>query len=113
MPTPLSLDRLLLQATFFPGLNVRLGSLDATRKIIENQLQRILLLPNLEVTMNRLKARDGSTDHFERAIRFVHQAIETRPELLTGWHVVDSSELNVEETVDCILERTGIRISQA
>ena len=78
--------------------------------VTENRLQRILLLPNLEVTINRLQARDGRTDHFEQALRFVHHAIETRPELLTGWHVVDSSELNVEETVDCILELTGIRI---
>jgi hypothetical protein len=72
--------------------------------IIGNRVQRILLLPNLEVTLNRLRSRDGSTDHFEQAIRFVHHAIETRPELLTGWHVVDSSELSIDETVDCILE---------
>jgi regulator of PEP synthase PpsR (kinase-PPPase family) len=34
----------------------------------------------------------------------VHHAIESRPELLNGWHVVDSSNLNIEETVDRILE---------
>ena len=78
--------------------------------VIGNQLQRILLLPNLEVTINRLKARDGRTDHFEQAICFVYHAIETRPELLTGWHVVDSSNLTIEETVDRILEITGIKI---
>jgi chloramphenicol 3-O-phosphotransferase len=72
--------------------------------IIGNQVQRILLLPNLEVTLNRLQSRDGSASHFEQAIRFVHHAIEIRPELLTGWHVVDSSRLSIEETVDSILE---------
>jgi chloramphenicol 3-O-phosphotransferase len=72
--------------------------------IIGNRVQRILLLPNLEVTLNRLRSRDGSTSHFEQAIRFVHHAIETRPELLTSWHVVDSSGLSVKETVDSILE---------
>jgi hypothetical protein len=72
--------------------------------IIGNRVQRILLLPNLEVTLNRLQSRDGTTDHFEQAIHFVHHAIEIRPELLTGWHVVDSSGLSIEETVDCILE---------
>jgi Chloramphenicol phosphotransferase-like protein len=77
--------------------------------IIGQNLERILLLPNLEVTLNRLRSRDGSTDHFEQAIRFVHHTIETRPELLTGWHVVDSSNLNIEETVDRILEMTEIK----
>jgi Chloramphenicol phosphotransferase-like protein len=78
--------------------------------IIGNRIQRILLLPNLEVTLDRLRSRDGTADHFERAIRFVHHAIETRPELLTGWHVLDSSRLTVEETVDQILELTSIKI---
>jgi predicted kinase len=77
---------------------------DDYNPIIGTRVQRILLLPNLEVTLNRLRSRDGSADHFEQAIRFVHHTIETRPELLSGWHVVDSSGLSIEETVDCILE---------
>jgi regulator of PEP synthase PpsR (kinase-PPPase family) len=64
---------------------------------------------NFEVTLGRLHSRDGTTDHFEQAIRFVHHAIETQPELLTGWHVVDSSKLSIEETVDWILEIMNIR----
>jgi hypothetical protein len=75
--------------------------------IIGNKLERILLLPNLEVTLDRLWSRDETTDHFERAIRLVHRTIETQPELLTGWHVVDSSKLNVEDTVDRILKMTS------
>lgn len=79
--------------------------------IIGNRIVRILLLPSLllpslEVTLNRLQIRDGITDHFEQAIRIVHHAIETRPEFLTDWHVLDSSELSIKETVARILETT-------
>jgi chloramphenicol 3-O-phosphotransferase len=74
---------------------------------------RILLLPSLQETLDRLHKRDkdseGMKQMLEQGIRHVHHAIETQPETKTGWHVVDSSNLSIEETVDRILEMTGIR----
>jgi hypothetical protein len=43
MPEPPSLESLLQRATLFPGLNIRVGSLDATRQVIERQLQNARL----------------------------------------------------------------------
>jgi predicted kinase len=79
-------------------------------------IRRILLLPNLEVTLERLQSRrqdsPGMKQVLGQAIRFLHGEIESQPETKIGWHVVDSSELSVEETVDRILEMTAVRTSR-
>jgi hypothetical protein len=78
---------------------------DYNRKI-SRRITRVLLLPNLETTIERLHARNPDEGSFklilERAIRGVCADIEAHPK--TGWHVIDSSLLSVEQTVDCILE---------
>ena len=50
---------------------------------------------------------DAFADVLEGVIRAGHPAIERHPK--PGWRVVDSSELSVEQTVDRILELTGVR----
>lgn len=84
---------------------------DADYNSLGEELHRILLFPALEVTLERLSRRNPAEGEFktvlEKAIRYTHEAIEGRP--LDGWHVVDSSLLSVEETVDRIFELTEVR----
>jgi chloramphenicol 3-O-phosphotransferase len=79
--------------------------------IIGTRLQRILLLPRQEIALERLHARDKAEGDFkpilELGIRFVYDAVKNHPR--TGWQVVDSSQLSVEQTVNRILELTGIQ----
>ena len=69
---------------------------------------KILLLPSLETTLERLYTRNPSEGSFkkqlEQGIRFMFEDIQQHPK--TGWRLVDSSGLSVEQTVDDILEVT-------
>ena len=73
------------------------------------QPYRVLLLPRLEVVLRRNSERTHKDFHHETlisVIRYLHAeytAMDTR-----NWLVVDSSELTVEETVNLILERSGV-----
>lgn len=71
--------------------------------------QRVLLLPSVETNLARLHARSPEEGSFKvalaQAIGMVHGDIDRHPKM--GWHVVDSSDLGVEATVDLILELTG------
>ena len=77
-------------------------------KKIGQRITRVLLLPNLEATVQRLKKRNPEEGSFknilEQAIRQLHTEIAAHPK--TNWLVIDSSGLSVEQTVDKILERT-------
>jgi adenylylsulfate kinase-like enzyme len=79
---------------------------DYNRKI-SRRVTRVLLLPKLETTLKRLYARNPDEGSFklilESAVRSLQTGIETHPK--TGWLVIDSSDLSVEQTVDLILER--------
>lgn len=72
---------------------------------------RIVLRPSLEVTLERLYARNPGEGTFKgvlaEVIPYLHASMDASP--ADGWQVVDSSLLSVEETVDVILERTGTR----
>jgi adenylylsulfate kinase-like enzyme len=74
---------------------------------ISRRITRILLLPNLETTLERVYARNPDEGSFkqtlETAIRSLQTGIEAHPK--TGWLVIDSSHLSVDQTVDQILER--------
>ncbi len=73
---------------------------------ISRRVTRVLLLPNLETTLERLHARKPDEGSFkqilEQAIRSLQTSIEAHPK--TGWLVIDSSDLSVEQTVDQIVE---------
>jgi Chloramphenicol phosphotransferase-like protein len=75
-------------------------------------IQRILLLPSLEETLNRLHKRNQDSSDMkhvlEQAIGYVQNDIRTHPEATTAWQVIDSSQLGVAQTVDRILELTNI-----
>jgi predicted kinase len=68
---------------------------------------RVVLFPDLQTTLKRLYARNPEEGDFkavlEHAIRLIHPTIERHPK--TGWIVVDSSHLTVQQTVDFILEQ--------
>jgi adenylate kinase family enzyme len=76
---------------------------------IGRRVTRILLLPNLETTVQRLFSRnpnEGSFKHvLEQAIGQLYTEIQMHPK--TNWMVIDSSHLSVEETVDKIFEMIG------
>ncbi|MDX2008185.1 MAG: hypothetical protein SFU83_23320 [Meiothermus sp.] len=69
---------------------------------------KILLLPSLEATLQRLYTRNPGEGSFkkylEQGVRYLFDEIQQHPK--TGWLVVDSSNLTVEQTVDQILELT-------
>jgi adenylylsulfate kinase-like enzyme len=79
---------------------------DYNRKI-SRRVTRVLLLPNLKTTLERLHARNPDEGSFKKilepAICSLQAGIQAHPK--TGWLVIDSSNLNVEQTVDLILER--------
>ncbi len=74
---------------------------------IGQRIRRVLLLPDLEATLQRLYSRNPDEGSFkqilEAAIRQLHTDIVAHPK--TNWLVIDSSQLSVEATVDIILER--------
>ena len=72
------------------------------------RITRILLLPSLETTLQRLYSRNPEEGSFKQildsAIRQLH--VELASHSKTNWLVIDSSRLSVEQTVDKILART-------
>ena len=73
------------------------------------QPHRVLLLPSLEVALRRNSERTHKDFHHETltgVIRYLHAEYTVMD--VRGWLVIDSSELGVEETVNLILERSGV-----
>ena len=84
------------------------GLQDYTDLSRDRVLHPVFLKPSLEVTMARANARGGELlPWIAEVVPPLHGLMEAH--LTTGWTVVDSSELTVEETVDEILARTGVR----
>lgn len=75
---------------------------------IGQRITRVLLLPSLETTLQRLYSRNPNEGSFKKVlepvIRQLHTEIAAHPK--TKWLVIDSSDLSVEATVDRILEET-------
>jgi predicted kinase len=82
------------------------------REILEG-VHRILLLPSLEETLRRLYERGKEPaevkPYLEVGVRHIHDAVREHPETTAGWHVIDSSVLDVEQTVERILKLTQIK----
>ncbi len=99
-----------------PGTFLNLGyqGIPETHYQLGQHVHKIVLLPSLEVTLERLFKRsspdDGFTKFLETIIREQHPVIQKHAK--TGWHVIDSSELSIEQTVDRILEITQTKRSQ-
>ena len=72
---------------------------DYNRKI-SRRITRVLLLPKLEVTLERLHARNPDEGSFkqvlERAIRSLQAGIQVHPK--TGWLVIDGRSLRLYPT---------------
>lgn len=80
-------------------------------RVLGPDLHLVLLRPQRPAALARLSARGTDGDSFrpllEQAIAFVDDELERHPK--TGWHVIDSTRLTVEETVDAILHATGVQ----
>ena len=75
-------------------------------------LHRIILLPRQgEAHQRNLKLSGESSvrDYLDQGIQIVYQELSAEVEILEqeGWVVVDSTSLDIEETVTNILERTA------
>jgi chloramphenicol 3-O-phosphotransferase len=73
-------------------------------------LHRVALRPRLEVALARNAARTTKT--FDTAmlvptILALDRAMAAQPYAAMGWHVIDTSDLDTEETVDAILDRVA------
>lgn len=75
----------------------------------EHGFHRVLLRPSHEVTLARLHARRPGEGEdkamLEVGVHAVLADIETHG--AAGWHVIDSSEMDVAQTVDAVLAATG------
>ena len=72
----------------------------------DRPVHRIGLVPRLEVCLERNRARankEFDTAFLEPAIRGVYKDMETMRDQLGGWRFIDSSDLDVEATIDRIL----------
>lgn len=84
------------------------GLQDYTELSRDAGVHRVFLKPSLDVTLARAAARGGELlPWFEEVIPPLYRSMASH--LTVGWTVVDSSALTVEETVDEILARTGVR----
>ena len=96
-----------------PGTPVNLGfDVPETHYRLGTKAHKVLLLPSLEATLKRLHSRNSESEGYTKVLASViqqnHPIIEQHPK--PGWLVIDSTHLSVEQTVDCLLEKTQIRL---
>jgi predicted kinase len=73
----------------------------------DHEVYKILLKPDLEVAYDRnIKRREANQESVEMVIDLVYEAFASNRSDWTGWYIIDSSRLNVEETVRLILAKT-------
>ena len=81
------------------------------QRVLGTGLHCVLLRPQRAAVLERLAARGTDGDGFrpllEQAVALVDDELERHPK--TGWHVIDSTRLTVEQTVDAILHATGVQ----
>lgn len=83
---------------------------DAYDGLISGGARRVLLRPSLEVALERNHTRTNKTFDtaiLDRVTRDLHEWMGREHTEASGWTVIDSSRLSVEETVDEILRRCG------
>lgn len=82
-------------------------------KILGPDLHRVILRPSRATALIRLAERGKDGDSFKQilaqAIAEVDNELERHPKI--GWHVIDSTDLTVDETVDRILNATRTIVS--
>lgn len=70
-------------------------------------VHKVMLRPSLEVALARNAARtnkDFDTSMLVETIRDVHRSLGERNHTGLGWVIIDNGELNLDRTVDAILE---------
>lgn len=65
------------------------------------KIEAFLLLPSIEVTLERFNGRGGATEVLEKRTRHLHDQF-TLLKNETNWKVIDSSNFTLEETVEKI-----------
>ena len=92
-------------------MNLEFHGVPETHYQLGEYAHKILLLPSLEITLERLFKRNAPNDPFanflEDVIRWNYPLIKAHPKI--GWQVIDSSNLSVSQTVNKILEMTTIK----
>jgi len=74
----------------------------------DGEVHPVFLKPSLDVTLARANARGGELlPWLGEVVPPLYRSMESH--LTTGWTVIDSSDLTIDETVDEILARTGGR----
>lgn len=78
-------------------------------RVLGPEFHRILLRPHLTETLSRLAQRGTDGVSFQgtlaQAITAVDRDLDRHSK--SGWHVIDSTGLTVDQTVDTILQVTG------
>lgn len=68
-----------------------------------HEIHKVFLAPTVEVALARNKTRTTKTFDTTRLVSIIHRLEEPAREGLDTWIVIDSSSLDVAETVDAIL----------
>lgn len=87
---------------------------EADRMLVKHlpgkHLHKILLLPDVEVVLERNCRRHDKAFDLELLADFIPKschAFATQPFARTSWYIIDSSGLNIDETVDAVLRDCG------
>jgi predicted kinase len=80
-------------------------------QLVREGARRILLMPSLDVALERNRTRTNKTfdtNVLDPVTRDLHEWMAREHTEASGWTVIDSSDLSVEETVDEIVRRCGL-----
>jgi cytidylate kinase len=74
----------------------------------DQEVYKVLLKPTIDVAYDRNIGRaEMNQEAVEMVIDLVYEAFDANRFDWTGWTIIDSSRLSVEETVRMIIEQTG------
>lgn len=109
-PSQDPLDRLLREATAFPGLNIRVASLETTRRIVEEQLEiaRHLEIKRLRAEHAKLGANRHSDDKDNDLFELQQQVMHLLPKVFRGGFIITLWSV-LERCVNDIATRAGER----
>jgi hypothetical protein len=84
---------------------------DAYDKLIGAGARRVVLMPSLDVALERNRTRTNKgfdTAMLDPVTRDLHEYMTRENTAAAGWTVIDSTALSVEQTVDEIIRRCGL-----
>ncbi len=114
MPSQDPLDRLLREVTAFPGLNIRVASLETTRRIVEEQLElaRHIEIARLRAEHRNLGANLHADDRDSDLFDLQQQVIHLLPKVFRGGFLITLWSV-LERCTKDVATRTGVRTGKA